>query len=522
MLRRPLQLLAGGRRPGLRPAGPPLLRSRRLATQQQRSNRPQQPALPLASAVSRLEGKSQGAEAGSLSGEAAGVLGRLRAGDRTAYLRRVAELGHANAGVSLEYLRLVFTDGEREWAAGDADGWAASSVGLLSAAGLEMRVQPLLWVLSQCSKAGADAGRACVVLALAEQAGVPRDVHMYSALVNVAAKQRRGANFPLAAQLVETMRAEGVPPNEITHNSLIDALGRAHRETGADRGRGSGRGGGAGWGTGSGAELPGHELLQDMVELDGIAPSARTLTGLAYAIGRRNQPSSGGRVGGGGEGGAAVQPAFAALDFLRQHSIVPDVVFYTTLMHVCAVAKGGADLDSAHSILYMLEQEGLEPDRHTYDELLLACALADDGGQPQQAETIFERLLSDGLKPSLETYNKLMESYARRPQGQGDREAPIGVLRRIWQAGLRPSERTYELLMTATLRAAPPAPPPAPRQAEGGSGLRGMVRRLLGRGDGAGEAAAVGTSAEWRPVSCHDIAAIWVAFFSRYQRYRCG
>ena len=87
------------------------------------------------------------------------MLGRLRAGDRTAYLRRVAELGHANAGVSLEYLRLVFTDGEREWAAGDADGWAASSVGLLSAAGLEMRVQPLLWVLSQCSKAGADAGR---------------------------------------------------------------------------------------------------------------------------------------------------------------------------------------------------------------------------------------------------------------------------------------------------------------------------------------------------------------------------
>ena len=23
------------------------------------------------------------------------------------------------------------------------------------------------------------------------------------------------------------------------------------------------------------------------------------------------------------------------------------------------------------------------------------------------------------------------------------------------------------------------------------------------------------------PVSCHDIAAIWVAFFSRCQRYRC-
>ena len=26
---------------------------------------------------------------------------------------------------------------------------------------------------------------------------------------------------------------------------------------------------------------------------------------------------------------------------------------------------------------------------------------------------------------------------------------------------------------------------------------------------------------EWKGVSCHDIAAIWVAFFSRCQRYRC-
>jgi hypothetical protein len=45
-------------------------------------------------------------------------------------------------------------------------------------------------------------------------------------------------------------------------------------------------------------------------------------------------------------GGAAVTNAFEALDFLREHSIQPDGVFYTNLIHACAMAKGGADLES--------------------------------------------------------------------------------------------------------------------------------------------------------------------------------
>eukprot|EP01047_Picozoa_sp_COSAG01_P010985 COSAG01_NODE_476_length_16515_cov_37.730690_6_plen_205_part_00 len=109
--------------------------------------------------------------------------------------------------------------------------------------------QPLLWTLRQCANVGADANRACLLLAVARSVqeihadeslpdsatadgghgggrsrrGGGKDgkdgvaVHLYSALVNVAAKQRGGANFALAAQLVEQMRAEGIRPNEVTH-----------------------------------------------------------------------------------------------------------------------------------------------------------------------------------------------------------------------------------------------------------------------------------------------------------------
>ena len=115
--------------------------------------------------------------------------------------------------------------------------WAASTVPLLSDAGLELRPEAFLWVLSHCARVGAEAGRACAVLSLvrfsafaqiriifllfsvffeqlcltvrwytngtqAAHAGVLQhegaaEVALYSALINVAAKQRRGANFPL-------------------------------------------------------------------------------------------------------------------------------------------------------------------------------------------------------------------------------------------------------------------------------------------------------------------------------------
>ena len=69
-------------------------------------------------------------------------------------------------------------------------------------------------------------------------------------------------------------------PNEVTHNSLIDAFGR--QTAGGD------------------SSTPGNDLitpsstvldsclglLRQMIERDGLTPSARTLTGLTYAIGR--------------------------------------------------------------------------------------------------------------------------------------------------------------------------------------------------------------------------------------------
>ena len=109
------------------------------------------------------------------------------------------------------------------------------------------------------------------------------------------------------------------------------------------------------------------------------------------------------------------------LDFLRQHSIVPDVVFYTTLMHVCAVAMGGADLDSAHSILYMLEQEGLE---HPFQA---ECELTED----------FYEWASQFFDSNSEEWKQFQEKY-----GQGE----------------EPADEKGEA--TAPLDAPSPSPPP--------------------------------------------------------------
>lgn len=403
--------------------------------------------VPLEAAVAKLEGWAAAAPAGcsTTSGKVARALSNVRAGDRTAYLQRATALGHANAGVALEYLRLVFTDEECEWDRGAAEAWASGVVNDLGAAGLEMRIQPLIWVLTHCSKAGADAGRACVVLSLAQAGGVAVDVHLYSALVNVAAKQHRGANFVLALRLVEIMREQGVAPNEVTYNSLIDALGRERDPH-----------------TSKTVLQTCNALLERMVELDDIQPSARTLTGLTFAIGRA-------------EGGADIQPAFATLDFLRQRNTQSDRVFYTSLLHACAVARGGADVDSAHSILYMLQADGLVPDMHTYNELLSACALAKGGGQPGQAEAVMTRVVNDELSPTVRSYNWLLEAYARQPKGEGSADSAMDVLLRMQSAGVQPTEKTFELLLAAVLRSARPASEDSGRTyiGENGTGTEG-------------------------------------------------
>eukprot|EP01048_Picozoa_sp_COSAG05_P013539 COSAG05_NODE_1451_length_4851_cov_2.309343_1_plen_1464_part_00 len=442
--------------------------------------------LPTGDSRSALVG---GHAARTPAGHVARTLGQLRAGERTPYLQKAAELGLTNAGVAMEYLRLVFTEPDaREWQAGEAELWAASAAELLADAGLELRPEALLWVLSHCARAGAEAGRACVVLSLAEHAGMmqqqpsPQEVAessssssfsslsssgavvpLYSALINVAAKQRRGSNFPLAQQLLNRLRAITRPssssaagastsssgvseshrdggmmsmaaaattgPNEVTHNSVIDAFGRQRRG-----------GGFAACQPRAAATLAGPaaqatvldscvSLLEDMIERDGLSPSARTLTGLTYAIGRtelqqglapprsadgaRAAAFSSSSLAAASDGLDTVQPAFAVLDILRQHRLQPDVVFYTSLMHACVATSGGADLESAYSILYMLEAEVLTPSIPTYNELLAACALAQGGGQPEQAEAVLARMEQTvGAKPTARSYVPLSACHA--------------------------------------------------------------------------------------------------------------
>eukprot|EP01043_Picozoa_sp_COSAG02_P006165 COSAG02_NODE_173_length_31245_cov_413.548096_20_plen_831_part_00 len=260
--------------------------------------------------------------------------------------------------------------------------------------------------------------------------------------------------------------------------------------------------------------------MHSSMPVAGIKPSARTLTGLTFAIGRI-------------EGGADIQPAFATLDFLRQHKIPSDRVFYTSLLHACAAARGGADLDSAHSILFIMESDGLRPDLHTYTELLAACAWAKDGGQPDQAELVMSRIGRDGLIPDIRSYNLLLEAYARRPRGQGSAESAMEVLQRMEVAGvqvscastfepldwarcsnfvrLQPTEKTFELLLAAVLGSARRTTyerhdSTAPTNTR--FSLREWLKRLVGIADDANssevlrtsDASALSVESQWRNV----------------------
>ena len=145
-------------------------------------------------------------------------LARLRAGERTAGLERATAAGQTNPGVALAFLSLTFggrvgmpAARRHEWPADGSAEWCREAVTLLDAGGLKLRSpRPFVWLLTQCAKAEAPAAPAAVVLELAEAAGAPPSVQLYSALINVAAKQRGGSDLGLALQTYARMQAEGV------------------------------------------------------------------------------------------------------------------------------------------------------------------------------------------------------------------------------------------------------------------------------------------------------------------------
>eukprot|EP01052_Picozoa_sp_SAG31_P009496 SAG31_NODE_499_length_14841_cov_7.930471_11_plen_217_part_00 len=144
-------------------------------------------------------------------------LTRWPIGQRTDAFEAATAAGQSNPGLALSFLRMScvrpIAASHYEW---DADGsaeWCLRVVSLLEQSGVDLRTaRPFVWVLRHCAQSSAAAAPATILLELADAAGVPPSVQLYSALINVAAKQEGGADLGLALQTYALMLADGVGP----------------------------------------------------------------------------------------------------------------------------------------------------------------------------------------------------------------------------------------------------------------------------------------------------------------------
>ncbi|GAX81604.1 hypothetical protein CEUSTIGMA_g9032.t1 [Chlamydomonas eustigma] len=259
--------------------------------------------------------------------------------------------------------------------------------------------------------------------------GIERNVHTYSALMNVLIKAGR-LQDALNVYCID-MQKSNVQPNLVTYNTLIDCYGKTGQ-----------------WG----------EALQVLEEMrnQGIRPVTRTFNTLMIACNTNNQwqaclqihnkmlqagveantttfnalisaYSKGGRI----------DQVFEVFEEMVSCGCERTVITYSSLISACEKA-GRWEL--ALQMFARMYQEGCRPNTITFNSLISACA---QGSQWQRAVELFEKMQREGCHPDVVTYTGLISACERG----GQWKRAIKFYDRMRQVGCRPDHIVYTTLV---------------------------------------------------------------------------
>jgi pentatricopeptide repeat domain-containing protein 1 len=170
--------------------------------------------------------------------------------------------------------------------------------------------------------------------------------------------QKSGGQWQRAAELLGRMKQEGVAPNVICYNAVLDT----HAKSGQ-------------WERALG-------LLQDMMD-DGLEPTITSFSVTIGACGRSGQS----------------ERAVDLLDVIEQHALQPNLICYNTAIDACAkVGKW----QEALQLLHRMKEAAVWPDVISMNGTIDACARA---GEWATAEALLRNMRSWGVAPDLISYN---------------------------------------------------------------------------------------------------------------------
>ncbi|GLI69473.1 hypothetical protein VaNZ11_014091 [Volvox africanus] len=225
--------------------------------------------------------------------------------------------------------------------------------------------------------------------------GVPRNVHTFSALMNVCIK---AGQHQAALDVWRELQEAGCRPNVVTYNTLIDAYGK----------------------TGQWAEA--LKVLARMKD-EGMDPVTRTYNTLMIACNSSNQ----------------WHEALAVYNQMLANGHSPNTTTYNALITV--YSKAGR-LDKVMETFQEMEAAGCERTVITYSALISAC---ERDGQWELALQMFNQMLREGCIPNIITYNSLITALAAG--SQWERAADVFV--QLQRQGCEPDVVTYTALINA-------------------------------------------------------------------------
>eukprot|EP00747_Dinoflagellata_sp_TGD_P103088 gnl/TRDRNA2_/TRDRNA2_168856_c1_seq2.p1 gnl/TRDRNA2_/TRDRNA2_168856_c1~~gnl/TRDRNA2_/TRDRNA2_168856_c1_seq2.p1 ORF type:complete len:485 (+),score=87.46 gnl/TRDRNA2_/TRDRNA2_168856_c1_seq2:121-1575(+) len=193
-----------------------------------------------------------------------------------------------------------------------------------------------------------------------EAEGLIPNIITYNALINACEKCKNGEK---ALEVLKLMKYKGLQPNVITYNTAISALGKGKKPAEA------------------------IELFEEMTKKS-VEPTRITYNSVISACEKGEMP----------------QHALDIFRGMKRKDVYPDRITYNALISAC---EKGKLPEQALEIFDEMKNQGLQPDIITYNSLLSACV---EGKQPEKALKVFDEMERQGVTPDKSTFTTMISA----------------------------------------------------------------------------------------------------------------
>ncbi|KAH8555131.1 hypothetical protein BGW37DRAFT_475851 [Umbelopsis sp. PMI_123] len=227
--------------------------------------------------------------------------------------------------------------------------------------------------------------------------GIPRDLQLMTAVMH---KIGRSGNVNKANELFHVMHVEGMIPNTVTFNALIDVHAHQRPEPDID-----------------GAIRTYNTMLES-----GIAPDVQTFGTLIHMYSKQGDLSS-------------IQSLYHTM--VNKFNVKPNRHIYTNVIG-CFVQL--EDIESAKAVIRLMKAQHVDADVVTHNMMLHFHARNRDVGQ---ALNILNTMIAAGVQPSVVTFSHILSIYAKN----GDVDGGQQLLNKMLEMNIRPNRHTFNILM---------------------------------------------------------------------------